>query len=217
MVQSCGADATCGAADAAGSSADAPPREGLACYPSSSLPEVAAALHPQGRCEGPLRAALAHAFKLPTTEPAAAGGDPATQPAATVAADEEAAEEAASAEAPAAAQPEAAPAGGQRKRKAAGRGKSSSISPSVEASSVGDVPAPAGKHSRQGSEEGSSAERAAPKRQRAGAPRAAPAPAKPAAGTVAKRGVRRSARSATPAAGEPSASLPLRVDDMLTA
>jgi hypothetical protein len=60
--------------------------EAFGCYSGASLAQVAAALHPQGQREGPLQAALLHAFKLQAPSPpprlagpADAGGGAATE------------------------------------------------------------------------------------------------------------------------------------------
>ncbi|KAL4424642.1 hypothetical protein ABPG77_002260 [Micractinium sp. CCAP 211/92] len=245
VVQHGDAEGPCGAAGG----------EGLACYPSSQLANVTAALHPQGRREGPLRAALVHAFKLPAdsqqalapvegSQPptaaeqqqqqgqvdAAAGVEPGSGPAGG----EEAAKQggkraagkskSASPDAAAAAPPAGAPskpsAGSKR---AASRARSGSPVPpapqpgsSDGAAAAGKAPpgrAPAGKRRRQASEAGSSAERAAPWRQRS-VP--APVPAE-AAGRPARRGSRAASKAAQDAAAASDAGLPLKVDDILPA
>ncbi|KAI3426127.1 hypothetical protein D9Q98_008506 [Chlorella vulgaris] len=64
-----------GAPSGGGSSSGVGASEALGCYSGASLAQVAATLHPQGQREGPLQAALLHAFKLqaPLPPPRLAG------------------------------------------------------------------------------------------------------------------------------------------------
>ncbi|KAL4448632.1 hypothetical protein ABPG75_005851 [Micractinium tetrahymenae] len=133
VVQCGGAEGPCSTANAAagGSSSS----EALTCYPSSRVVDVAAALHPKGRREGPLQAALVHAFKLPADAlpaPAsqAAGG---SQPAAETAAEQkqqQQQEEPAGGKAPAVATAGGGLGKAQHGKKQAG-GKSKSASPAA--------------------------------------------------------------------------------------
>lgn len=133
VVQLCGADGPCSGAGASSGGGSA--SEGLACYPSSKLPDVAAALHPQGRREGPLRAALAHVFKLLGDSQPALGAE-GSQPPLAAAAEQQQQSQEGQLGAAGEDEPGSARAGGKGKAPKQGReragSKSKSVSPDAE-------------------------------------------------------------------------------------